>query len=209
PPGITTTNLGFPAGSRAITSINLNPNDNDDALITLGNYGNSNYIYRASNLLGGSPTFTNITGNLPSMPVYDGFIELGNSNLLFVGTDLGVYASDNGGTTWTAQTNEANGFPKVPVLALRQYIFPGRSRGAIYAGTHGRGFFECQQYFTSIKDIRTKSKAEQIKAYPNPADNQCRIEFNLPSTQKVSVKLYDLSGKMLLNNEYSELNAGS
>lgn len=55
-----------------------------------------------------------------------------NPNLIYVGTELGVYASLNRGNTWFALRN---GLPTVPVYDLK--VHP-RDRELI-AGTHGRG----------------------------------------------------------------------
>lgn len=208
PPGITVTPLGFSSSGRAITSINLDPNDDNVAMVTLGNYGGTSYVFKGTNMLSATPTFTNITGNLPSMPVYDGFIALHNSNVMFIGTDLGVYTTDNGGTTWTAQTNPSNNFPKVATMALRQYIFPGRSRGQIYAGTHGRGFYECQEFRTSIKSVNKVNGAQVINAYPNPTNNAVSLKFNVKQTEDVTIQIYDLTGKVIFTKVYRNLASG-
>ena len=198
PPGITITNLGFTFSSgRAISSIGLDPNDENTALITLGNYGFSNYVYKGSNMLG-TPTFTNITNNLPAMPVFDGLIALSSSNLMFIATDLGVYASDDGGTNWSAQTNPANKFPKVGTLAIRQYVFPARNSGSIYAGTHGRGFFECQQFKTNINAVQNLKNSITLGGYPNPADNYVNIIYNSPIVENVTLSVIDFTGKTVL-----------
>lgn len=207
PSGITISNITGPVSNRAISSINLDPNDNNTALITLGNYGNTAYVYKGTNMLG-SPTYTNITNNLPAMPVYDGFIAISNQNLMFIGTDLGVYASDNGGTTWTSQTNATNKFPKVATLALRQYIFPGRNSGSIYAGTHGRGFYECQQYKTSINAVKTSNGAQILSSYPNPANESTNLKFNTKIAEDITVTIYDMTGKAIFTKVYSALSPG-
>lgn len=211
PPGITITNLGFNvlnSGGRSITSVNLDPNDNSTALITMGNYGSTAYVYKGTNMLG-TPTFTNITGNLPSMPVYDGFISYKNPNVMYIGTDLGVYATDNGGATWTAQTNPSNKFPKVSTMALRQYIFPGRSKGQIYAGTHGRGFFMSMDEFSSIKSVKSVNGAAIINAYPNPSNTEVTLKFDVKQSEDVTINIYDLTGKVIFTKVYSGLTQGT
>jgi photosystem II stability/assembly factor-like uncharacterized protein len=209
PPGITTTNLYFSQGSgRAISSICLNPNDNNVALITLGNYGSSNYVYKGTNMLG-SASFSNITSNLPSMPIYDGLIALSNSNLFFLATDLGVYASDDGGATWSSQTNATNKFPKVATLALRQYVFPNRSSGSIYAGTHGRGFYECQQYFTNINSVQNTKNSNMMKLYPNPANDEVNVSVNTNSIEDITLTIMDFTGRTVLVKVAASLNPGT
>jgi photosystem II stability/assembly factor-like uncharacterized protein len=200
PPGISFKDLGFTAnGARAISSICLDPNDNNTALITLGQYGSSNYVYKGTNMLGTTASFTNITNNLPAMPVYDGLIALSSSNLMFLATDLGVYASDDGGATWSAQTNATNKFPKVATLSIRQYTFPGRNRGSIYAGTHGRGFFECQQYYTNINDVQNTKSSNALKLYPNPSDDVVNVSIDIKgNVEDVTVKVLDFTGKTVM-----------
>ncbi len=201
PPGITVTNMNFTlGGSNAITSICLDPNDNNVALVTIGNYGVATHVVKGTNMLG-TPVFTNITKNLPQMPVYDGLISLTNSNLMFLATELGVYASDDGGNSWSAQTNSTNNFPKVATLAIRQYSFPNRSKGSIYAGTHGRGFYECQQYMTSINPVFAGNGGpnNNMSVYPNPANTETNIKFdNTDAQQDLVLKIIDLTGKTVL-----------
>lgn len=197
PQGIVTTNLSFTANSgRAITSVNLDPNNENNALITLGNYGGASYVYKGSNMLS-TPSYTNITNDLPSMPVYDGLILYSNSSTMFLATDLGVYASDNNGTNWVAQTKPENKFPKVATLALRQYYFPNKNQGAIYAGTHGRGFFECLQYRTSVqKSTAVNNIFNKITAYPNPASEFVNINLQNITGNDITLSVVDVTGKV-------------
>ena len=77
-------------------------------------------------------TFTNITGNLPagigSCVISEDPV---NPNLLFLGTEFGVYASIEGGRTWFKLSS---GMPNVAVYDL--VIHP--RDGDLIAGTHGR-----------------------------------------------------------------------
>ena len=82
-------------------------------------------------------TFRSIANNLPSGSA--DFIHVvredpHNRDLLFVGTDLGVYVSTNRGASWQ---RFMNGLPSVPVHDLQ--IHP-RDRELI-AGTHGRSIW--------------------------------------------------------------------
>ncbi|MCH7717145.1 MAG: hypothetical protein IH876_13505 [Gemmatimonadetes bacterium] len=85
----------------------------------------------------GGETFTSIANNLPTGgPDFVHVIreDLVNPNLLFVGTDVGVYVSMNRGLTWQ---KFMTGLPTVPVHDLK--IHP-RDRELI-AGTHGRSIW--------------------------------------------------------------------
>jgi len=92
------------------------------------------YVYMTSD---GGETFSSIAGNLPTgKPDFVHVIrqDLVNPNLLFVGTDVGLYFSMDMGGHWQ---KFMEGFPTVPVHDLK--IHP-RDRDLI-AGTHGRSIW--------------------------------------------------------------------
>src|SRR3989304_3413695 len=85
----------------------------------------------------GGKSFTSIAGNLPTGgPDYVDVIreDTKNPDLLFVGTDVGVYASLDKGKTWA---KVMTGLPTTPVLDL--VIHP--RDGELVAATHGRSFW--------------------------------------------------------------------
>ena len=85
----------------------------------------------------GGKTFASIAGNLPTGgPDYAYVIreDLKNPNLLFVGTDVGVYASLDKGKSWS---KFMTGLPTTPVLDL--VIHPRDNE--LVAATHGRSFW--------------------------------------------------------------------
>ncbi|MEX1182931.1 MAG: hypothetical protein WEF86_06825 [Gemmatimonadota bacterium] len=79
-------------------------------------------------------TWTSIAGNLPAAPVNVIREDDENPNLLFAGTELGLFASIDGGRSWTELDN---GLPTQPVHDV--VIHPREDE--IIVGTHGRGFF--------------------------------------------------------------------
>ncbi len=79
-------------------------------------------------------TWTSIAANLPHESINVIREDPTNPNLLFVGTDLGVHVSINGGKTWIKMKNN---MPTQPVHDLK--IHP-REKDLIVA-THGRGIF--------------------------------------------------------------------
>ncbi len=79
-------------------------------------------------------TWTSITNNLPAGNVNVIREDLKNKNLLFVGTEYGIYASLNGGAEWK---RFMTGLPTVRVDDL---VIHPRDNDLI-AGTHGRGIW--------------------------------------------------------------------
>ena len=94
------------------------------------------HLFKTTNGLSPTPTWTNITGNLPDIPV--NAIAIDDSTVpktLYVGTDIGVFSSTNEGTSWTYFNN---GHPVVAVFGLD---FNAGS-GQLVSATHGRGMWE-------------------------------------------------------------------
>ena len=79
-------------------------------------------------------TWTSIAGNLPNEAVNVIREDRRNPNLLFIGTDFGVYASLDGGKAWQRMKN---GITTNPVHDLA--IHPREQE--LIVGTHGRGMY--------------------------------------------------------------------
>jgi hypothetical protein len=77
-------------------------------------------------------TWTDISGDLPDIPTT--CIALKGSSI-YVGTDIGVFQSDDGGAHWVFLDN---GLPHVAVFGLDK----NSASGDIVAATHGRGMFK-------------------------------------------------------------------
>ncbi len=101
-------------------------------------------------------TWTDITGNLMDVPVVSLALDPIDGSTLYAGTDVGVFVSQNGGTSWAQY---ATSLPNVPVTQLRTF-----NHGAVAelrASTYGRGLW-------SIPLIGVP-KAGVTLSVPNPA----------------------------------------
>jgi len=89
-------------------------------------------VWRSINANIAAPTFTNIHGNIPAVPVRSLVIHPSNSNYLYVGTELGIFLSANGGNTWMVPHKGPTN------TSVDELFFLGTT---LYAATHGRGIF--------------------------------------------------------------------
>jgi photosystem II stability/assembly factor-like uncharacterized protein len=93
-------------------------------------------IYRTTN---NGTAWSNVTGNFTSgIPVHDIVESPYNADVLWIGTDLGVYKSTTGGSTWWWWNK---GMPDAVVVNDMEYAYAA-SGDYIVAGTFGRSTFE-------------------------------------------------------------------
>lgn len=203
---------------RAITSIYVNPSNNNEVLVTLGNYGNTDYVYVSQNA---GTSFTALSG-LPQVPVYSGLIEKA-TGLYIVGTEIGIYTSENG-STWTK-----SGDVSCPIMDLKQaymdnhddvvivlfdeigtpldIVYPGISNeGMIYAASYGAGILSCGTYKEG-GDLGVEENEMavedhvQLNVYPNPVMGNARMNITLNEGAAVSYQVFDMSGRMVVDNK--------
>ena len=212
--------------SQVITSVSVDPNDDNRVIITLGNYGNSHYAFFTDNALDENPVFRSVQGDpgnggLPQIPAYSSLIEMNPDNdLVFVGTEYGIYVTNNissANPTWVAENNNIGG---VPVFMLRQqnvrkgndaiYLADNTSYmvyygvnnyGVIYGATYGRGIISLDDFQkpVGISEPGEINSESGFMIYPNPADDRVTVAFETTISGKVEINIYDLSGKLVKN----------
>ena len=192
------------AFNRTITSLAVDNANADRAVISLGNYCNTNYVYVTSNLSASSPTWTSIQGALPKFPVYHALISEDDPNVIILGTEFGVWATNNGSSatpTWSENITGVKSdmpMPRVPVFEVIQIKSKPWSGVKIYAATHGMGIWESNSLTAGIKSDNTSTKPT-IKAYPNPANNLITINTEIVGAYTLNV--YSMTGQVVTSQK--------
>ena len=110
------------------------------------------YIFKSSDK---GNTWTSIANNLPvNGSVYAIEEDHVDSNLLFVGTEFGVFYSSNGGSSWNQLKSG------LPTIAVRDIAIQQRENDLVL-GTFGRGFYILDDYSSlrSVDNLSNKSSA--------------------------------------------------
>ena len=193
----------------AVSGISVNPADPGDVTITRAGVGGSGRIFRSTtaDVATGNGTFQDITGNLTTnMVCYDVLVDRTDSDLLLVGTDYGVWFTNNGGTTWIYSSE---GFGEVPVYRIVQNWregHPNTSRpGEIYIGTFGRGMWASDSVLDIDNLVQNNAPTNkfEVMVYPNPLQNDGTIRFNMKDNANVKVEIYNISGRLVhTHSEY-------
>ncbi|RYE13764.1 MAG: hypothetical protein EOP51_29225, partial [Sphingobacteriales bacterium] len=131
------TTVGTPR-SGAVSCVAIDPADENKMIVSYSNYGGGK-LYLSSNALAGpgTTTFTNITGNLPDMPVRWAIFDPRNSNMVIIATELGVWSCDDITAAVPQWNTSNNGLANARVDMLKYRP----SDRTVVAATHGRGLF--------------------------------------------------------------------
>ena len=193
------------SSARTITSVAIDPENPKRMVVTAGNYGNTNYVYSTENAMDASPSWTSIQSNLPKFPVYHALISIKNPDVIILGTEFGIWATNNGRSanpTWAEAPDGVDSdmpFPRVPVFDLVQVESNSSTGPRIYAGTHGMGIWETKSMLTSVKPNNEDISFKVINAYPNPANNFVNIDADIKGSYLL--KIYSLTGNIVYQSK--------
>lgn len=114
---------------RYCTGITIDPADPQTVYVTFGGYV-AGSVWKTRD---GGQTWTDISGPLPQAPVRALAVHPRRSEFVYLGTEVGVFASEDAGASWSP-TNEGPTNCSVDDL-----FWMGET---LVAATHGRGMFE-------------------------------------------------------------------
>lgn len=184
--GTTWTDISVGLPDQYITSIAMVPSNDMTAYVTVSGFKYLDYTPRVFKTTDGGQNWTDISSNLPNIPVND-IITYPAENILFVATDLNVWYSKDDGASWTIL---GNNLPLTVVMDLK-FHEPTKT---LYAGTFGRAMHKFD-----VSDILSVGENEiassAVKIYPNPATSEFTISQSLSS--EGTVQLFDISGKKI------------
>ena len=123
-----------PLPNRYITRILIDPDDHNTAYVCLGGFAADNLMKTVN----GGANWTDATGagatGLPNAPIRGIARHPRKPNWLYVGTEVGIFASEDGGATWsTTDKGPAN-------VSVDEITFMHDTE-TLLAATHGRGIY--------------------------------------------------------------------
>lgn len=183
--------------------ISVNPTDGNELLVIFSNY-NVPSIFHSSD---GGLNWSNVEGNLegdsnipgPSVRT-SAIIETSEGTVYYVGTSTGLYSTTdlNGSSTiWTREAESLIGKSVVEFVDLRP------EDNFLAVATHGRGLFLGEPgSANSIAESQNSDHPRDFSLnqnYPNPFNPTTSISFNLPTSSRVSLSVFDINGRKVVD----------
>jgi photosystem II stability/assembly factor-like uncharacterized protein len=171
---------------RPINDLWVHPGNHDFAYLCADTTSGGR-VWRTSNA---GDTWTDVSGDLPlnlralSLAADFAFTP----PRLYVGTDYGVYSSQNDGVNWIKE--ELGGLPS---LAIYDLAFT-RLGGELIAATHGRGMWRGSVTVLAVGE-QDPAVSGIALTVPNPARVPVGLDFRLLGDADVAVEVFDVTGR--------------
>ena len=145
-----------------VNDIKADLHDANTVYVVLDNhkYGDyKSYVLKSSN---GGKSWKNISDGIPSNTIVWRIVQDHvNSNLLFAGTEYGVYVSLNGGLKWEKFSQG------MPTISVRDLAIQKRENDLVVA-TFGRGFYILDDY-SALRDVNSSTLKNPVLFKPRTA----------------------------------------
>lgn len=176
----------LPAGAGTVSSIAVDPDDDNKVLVTISNYKVSSAFY-SENAGDANPTWLPVEGNIAQLSFRScAIVNDREGPLYLVGTSAGLWSTralvGNNGTQWQREGLDLIGSAVVSSMALRP------NDNNLIIGTHGNGMFQAKfstdgaitstqpnRYF--LADIRTDNGFDTYVGIVNSHSEQAAVEI--------------------------------
>ena len=168
----------------SISDIEIGASENE-IFVTIHNYGVESIWYTNN----GGTSWVAKEGNLPDMPVKSILQNPLNSEEVIVGTELGVWYTNDFSSASPRWSSSFNGMRNVKVMDLDV-----RDDNMVFAATYGRGVFSGMFTADPLSVNEEDVFANAIKLFPTVSEGQ----FALTSTKTIGstqVEIYSMTGK--------------
>ncbi len=142
-----------------VSDVHASPRDANTVFVTLNNWQRGDYAPYVVKSADRGRTWTNISANLPAKhDVWTIAQDHVNADLLFVGTEFGLFTSVDGGKSYVQLKNG------LPITQVRDLTLQKRESDVVLA-TFGRGFYVLDDY-SALREITPATMAEEARLYP-------------------------------------------
>ena len=176
---------------RYVTSVAVSTNDPLTAYVTLSGYRYVDYQPHILTTTDGGENWTDISGNLPEIPLNDVIVDASYPNLIYVASDMGVWYTLDGGGNWDLL---GSNFPMSVVNDLD--LHPDEQ--FLIAATFGRSILKYDvSELIPNSTASAPSQKSGLKVFPNPLSETSNVVFENPTAGEVLIQLHNLNGQVV------------
>jgi photosystem II stability/assembly factor-like uncharacterized protein len=169
--------------------ITVDPSDEGTAYVAFSGYG-SGHVFKTTDY---GQNWVDISGDLPDVPTNAIAVDPLYPNNIYVGNDLGVYVSIDGGITWETFQMGLNTATMIFDLKISNI------NRKLRAATHGSGAYQRDLIEDNVATNDLSNVVSEINIYPNPAKDFAKISFNVLQNEGVIIRVVDVLGKLVQN----------
>jgi hypothetical protein len=169
-----------PGGS--INGIAIHPTDPNKVAVTTTD------VNRVMVSIDGGATWANYKKNLPNFSATAIVWDDNGADALYVGMNYGIFYIDSNITNWLPYSNN---IPNVRINELEI----NNLQDKIYAGSYGRGLWSSDVQDSNL-GVNSVFASDNVQVYPNPATTEINVSLISPS--EIDIRVFDLSGKLLV-----------
>jgi photosystem II stability/assembly factor-like uncharacterized protein len=174
----------------AITRVTADPLDSTVVYVCQSGFGQDQHAPHVFRGTAYGSAWTDIHGDLPDAPVNDLVVDSEDPNRLFIGTDVGVYVTANGGGSWGAL---GHGMPMQSIVDLTLH----QASRTLVAATHGRSQWKFNVASLPLA-VGPPAPARHLALSapaPNPSRGAARLRLALPEAAGVDAAVFDAAGR--------------
>ncbi|HUR11983.1 MAG TPA: T9SS type A sorting domain-containing protein, partial [Flavitalea sp.] len=211
-PGGAPENITPPTMNGIVSDIAVNPNNDEEILVTVSNYGTTS-VYWTNNAKSSTPTWRNVEGNLP-LPSFRSCMivvkkDASNNPVTeyYVGTSIGLYSTLNVATGVTSWVREGGNVLNYAVVSSMDYR---PQDNTLLIGTHGNGMYFANvgtpdfrpSQGTGVIDPVRNDKQFIKQVFPTLTNNSLTYRIgNLFSVNKMIVQITTVTGQVAYRSE--------
>lgn len=171
--------------NRICKDLEFDPEDPDILYAVFSGFGTP-HVYKT---IDGGANWTAIDNGIPNVPANTILVDPLNPDDIYLGNDLGVYFSEDGGINWESWNQN------LPEAVMVYDLDDSPANRKVRIATHGRGIYQ-RNYVNDFLSVADQQPLEdRIALYPNPTTEVLNIDLNLEPVGAMQMVVLDLSGK--------------
>lgn len=179
---------------RWVTRVAADPWEENTVYVTLSGYRWDEYIPHILRSEDQGQSWTDISSDLPEIPLNDIIVDPDDNQTLYVASDAGVFKSHDLGASWVLM---GTNLPLVPVNDLDLH---NESR-TLVAATFGRSMYTYDLFqdtlSTGVQNQLIAARDIRLKLYPNPLQASSNLIVHTAAEIEATLYFLDLAGKSI------------